>query len=153
MPIDGLMISWIEGFGLIVGFIWLFIWFMTMFYVTFFRINISELDILGWQDPGLRMKPTMVEGPNSPLYISLPRSSIMPQVHGVPVACVLVGFGAVKYDVPMCWLMTIASIVEMIELKLRLNLVLEERNLSTAIDSYTKVAPLLSTSSCSSAHE
>lgn len=74
--------------GFIVGFIWLFIWFMTMFYVTFFWINIPELDILGWQDPGLRMKPTMVEGPNSPLYISLPRSSIMPQVHGVPVgAC------------------------------------------------------------------
>ena len=85
MQIDGLMISWNEGFGFIVGFIRLFIWFMTMFYVTFFWINIPELDILGWQDPGLRMKPTMVEGPNSPLYISLPRSSIMPQVHGVPV--------------------------------------------------------------------
>lgn len=107
-----------------VFFLWfLFLW---MFYVTFLLNHEPGVGRFGHPDPGLRMKPTMVEGPNSPLYISLPRSSIMPQVHGVPVdACGMCScwFGAVKYDVPMCWLVTIVSIVEMIELKLRLNLV------------------------------
>lgn len=71
------------------------------FYVTFCWIISGSLDIdHGLKAPGLRMKPTMVEGPNSPLYISLPRSSIMPRTPGCHVvACVFVGRRAVKCDV------------------------------------------------------